>query len=661
MRTRTWPLFLLAAACSSAPNPRPSAEEPKVRPRIGTSDSPEVGPPERALLRRFESDAELEAWIASLRVEQQVQRGMGGGNAVTETASAEAPSQQAAPAEEGEADGGDDRSITNTQEAGVDEGGIVKVHGDHLVVLRRGRLFTIHIGDNSLAPVAKVDVFPPGRRGDAWYDEMLVSDDTIVVIGFSYQESATEIGLFDIDAAGGLRHRSTQYLRSNDYYSSRNYASRLIGDKLVFYMPYAMMNYRYVENEYRMEPSFPSVRRQGANDWDQIISAQQIYRPIQRIDWPFLHTVVTCDLSNPRFACSAQSIVGPYSRNFYVSNEAVYVWVSGGYSDSFVDDPANAAGTELPAGEPTSIVYRLPLVRGEVGALRVWGTPTDQFSFKESRDGYLNVLVRAEGGGEMMWNAEVSAGDLAMLRVRTSEMSSQVLAAPASSYKSLMRPARGYSLQNRFVGDYVLYGTGNSWDYYNPDYDSRVFVYRYGGGEEPHAVELGHGVDRIEVMGQDAVVVGSEGQNLVFSAIDLGVRPERAGRYVQENAMQGETRSHGFFFRSDADGEGVLGLPIRRAGNPGWAQLVEESASVLYLRVQHLDFDRLGELAGRSTSQNDACVVSCVDWYGNARPIFLDGRVFALLGYELVEGRIDGGNITETRRTNFLGARDGMR
>ena len=37
-------------------------------------------------------------------------------------------------------------SITTTQEAGVDEGGIVKTHGDHLVMLRRGRLFTVKIG-----------------------------------------------------------------------------------------------------------------------------------------------------------------------------------------------------------------------------------------------------------------------------------------------------------------------------------------------------------------------------------------------------------------------------------------------------------------------------------------------------------------------------------
>ncbi|HEY3037808.1 MAG TPA: beta-propeller domain-containing protein, partial [Pyrinomonadaceae bacterium] len=65
-------------------------------------------------------------------------------------------------------------SITNTQEAGVDEGGIVKLHGDHLVVLRRGRLFTVKIGDGSLQPISAVDAFAPDiDPRSTWYDEML--------------------------------------------------------------------------------------------------------------------------------------------------------------------------------------------------------------------------------------------------------------------------------------------------------------------------------------------------------------------------------------------------------------------------------------------------------------------------------------------------------
>ncbi len=132
----------------------------------------------------------------------------------------------------------DEESITNTQHAGVDEGGIVKLHGDHLVVLRRGRLFTVAIGDGALKPISAVDAFGPEIDPRyTWYDEMLVSEDMVAVIGYSYERGGTEVGLFRIDRAGNLEYRSTYHLRSNDYYSSRNYASRLIGSKLIFYTP----------------------------------------------------------------------------------------------------------------------------------------------------------------------------------------------------------------------------------------------------------------------------------------------------------------------------------------------------------------------------------------------------------------------------------------
>jgi hypothetical protein len=53
-------------------------------------------------------------------------------------------------------------------------------------------------------------------------------------------------------------------------------------------------------------------------------------------------------------------------------------------------------------------------------------------------------------------------------------------------------------------------------------------------------------------------------------------------------------------------------------------------------------FAELGDLASAPAGrqQDDACKASCVDWYGNARPIFLGQRVLALMGYELVEGRL---------------------
>jgi hypothetical protein len=38
---------------------------------------------------------------------------------------------------------------------------------------------------------------------------------------------------------------------------------------------------------------------------------------------------------------------------------------------------------------------------------------------------------------------------------------------------------------------------------------------------------------------------------------------------------------------------------------------------------------------------------------GNSRPIFTDGRIFALSGTEIIEGRVAGGRIEEIDRVNL--------
>src|SRR5690349_756964 len=283
-------------------------------------------------------------------------------------------------------------SITNTQHAGVDEGGIVKLHGDHLVMLRRGRLFTVAIGDGALRPVSAVDAFGPDAYADEnWYDEMLVSGDTVIVIGYSYVREATEVGLFDIDAQGKLSYRSTYDLRSNDYYSSRNYASRLIGSKLIFYSPLHFDN----SHDEDVFESFPAVRKwhTGAkpSEFRRIVSASRVYRPevdLNVEDGVTLHTVTICDLANRGFDCQATSVIGPAGNVFYVSPDSVYVWATPWSNDQ----------------KPSpSLLFRLPLDGSNPGALRVSGAPVDQFSFLQSEDRHLNVLVRSEGKGDGMW------------------------------------------------------------------------------------------------------------------------------------------------------------------------------------------------------------------------------------------------------------------
>jgi hypothetical protein len=186
---------------------------------------------------------------------------------------------------------------------------------------------------------------------------------------------------------------------------------------------------------------------------------------------------------------------------------------------------------------------------------------------------------------------------------------------------------------------------------------SALHAVRYATDAPAQAIALAHGVDRIEALGANAVVVGSDGRDLHFTSLSLAATATARDRYTRKDAAQGETRSHGFYYKPDNDGAGVVGLPIVGGEHAASRQLKQESAAVLFLRNQGLRLTELGALESRpGNGAGDGCRASCVDWYGNSRPLFLRGRVFALMGYEIVEGRVQGGRILEANRVNFAPA-----
>ncbi|MCW5659148.1 MAG: beta-propeller domain-containing protein [Burkholderiaceae bacterium] len=557
-------------------------------------------------------------------------------------------------------------SITNVQTAGVDEGGIVKRAGDFLIILRRGRLFTVRVGGDALAPVAAVDAYAPGSNpGGAWYDELLVSNRDVVVIGYSYARGGTEIGLFELGNDGSLAYRATHHLRSFDYYSSRNYASRLIGRKLVFYTPTLLSPWHAQPWEL-----FPALRRwhgqSDAQGFKRILPATRVYRTDDEFEPGealALHTITSCELGGDELKVESTAVLGPAGRVFYVSQGSVYVWASSW---------RRRWQSPTPRPQPTeprslSAVFRIPLDGTAPSAIKTAGVPIDQMSFLED-GGHLNVLLRESGRGEGMWGSEHTGGSMALLRVPLSAFGDGRGSAQPEHYRRLPAPP-GHAVQNRFVGDWLLYGGAHHGRGF--DAGPSAYALRFASGGDAMALAPGHAVERIEALGRDALLVGSRDGDLVFSAVRLGRRwaapepteassggsdqgerggrstrrdPQLAGRHVQRGVAQGETRTHGFFYRPHDDDGGLLGLPVLGPGVRGRHGVYaggSGAASVLFLRNRGLQFTGLGQLrAGDGGARDDACKASCVDWYGNARPIFLGERVLALMGYEIVEGRV---------------------
>lgn len=611
-----------------------------------------------ATLAAYRDEAELatamERWRAAAQLRQQhrVRSEIGTAQSMAAPAPAAAPMASLKAGADSAAEATD--SITNVQTAGVDEGGIVKRAGEHLVILRRGRLFTVRVGGDQLQPVSQLDAYAPGSdpRG-AWYDELLISGSTVVVVGYSYARGGTEIGLFDLADNGSLAYRATYHLRSFDYYSARNYASRLIGQKLVFYSPTVLQPWGPPWAQ-----MMPALRRWSGqavpSDFDRILPAKRVFRTDDEFDpgQPLaLHTVTSCDLGAAPLRCDASAVLGPVGRVFYVSAGSVYVWTNQGARRGMTAE-------REPSTTPQSAVFRLPLDGSAPSSLKTAGVPTDQMSFLEDTQGHLNVLLREQGNGEGMFGAFNSRGRTALLRVPLSAFGDGRSAAKIGHYRRLPGPDSA-GLQNRFVGDWLLWGAGDS-----------AFALRYAQPGDAVALQPQHAVERIEAMGEHALLVGNTGADLHFSAVrlpaarwrhDARTEPRIEGHHVLPGARQGETRSHGFFYRATGTDEGLLGLPVvssasqRRTAYPARAAA---SAAVVVLRQRGLSFTALGDLAAQAGPRlDDGCKASCTDWYGNARPIFLGDRVVALMGYELVEGSVQGQGrseqIVERRRVNF--------
>jgi hypothetical protein len=209
----------------------------------------------------------------------------------------------------------------------------------------------------------------------------------------------------------------------------------------------------------------------------------------------------------------------------------------------------------------------------------------------------------------------------------------------------------------------MVYGGRRDWDSWPPfeeerHEDARVVHVPIAAPERPTLLTVPHNVIRIESIGRAAVLTGyKDDRGLSMSLLDARAAPRIASTVMLADRFESEGRSHAYNAAVEADGSGIMGVPtvkrIKDATRWAWRS---KPSDVSYLHLESVgNLKPLGELSPRNRSEHPAykCEVSCVDWYGNTRPIFIDGRIFALAATEVVEGRLLNGAITELNRMNL--------
>ncbi len=576
-------------------------------------------------------------------------------------------------------------NITNVQNAGVDEGDVVKQIGDFLVVLQDGRLFSVDTRGGRLALADRIDVYRDAND-DGWYDEMLVQGNRLIITSYSYDNDATEISVFELNERSGRMARVGSFLiSSDDYYSGDNYASRIIGDTLVIYTPY------YID-DLKDDAGRPRIRRWMSEDereryFDRrgedpedggrpMLDARGIYRPLLRTINPVVHSVTLCPLASYRGRrdvpdCRTTGFVGPEARETMVTSDAIYLWTSAGWEDRRSADaiydrvcPARAVAHD---DMPRAVIYRIPVDGSAPGVVGVRGYTFNQFSM-DATDRRFHAIL---DWGLTDCNSGATPHEPVFVDIGLREFSNRPIEIGAARHVVLPSPGTG-RVENRFADHWLVYG--GRVDGYSavPDpeehdgdkpFDAHptrpVFVVPVDNPGNVTRIDMPHNVIRIDRVGTDRMIVNGYGDKdgLSISLLQLGVAPYRLDTVRLIGRYESEGRSHAFNSLIGADRSGLMGVPtIARQADADRYVWWSEGSDVSFLTVG-VD-GRIGD-AGPLLRGDDepadgyACEVSCVDWYGNSRPIFTGGRIFALLETEIAEGQMVDGRIREIGRIDL--------
>ena len=554
-------------------------------------------------------------------------------------------------------------AITNVQTAGVDEGDIVKMIGRFLIVLQDGRLFSVDTGDSAseLALVDRANVYR-SDGADTWYDEILVHENRIVVTGYNYGENATEYSVFSLSPRGRFTREAVYFLSSDDYYDVENYATRLVEGNLVIYTPlqaaYAGRGVRWpLVRRWLREDEHEAVTTSGRRLFD----ARDIYRPIQSTLSPTIHTISVCPLGSARAGdeldCRSTAIAGPGAREFYVSNDHIYLWLSHGHEyNSFTSHCGERTpGSFAYAGE--AALFQISLADGRPRAMFVRGAPYDQLGMEATGEAFRALAV---------WIDNRCADHVEDLPLRffstpLAAFSTTPRRAPEADFTPLPSPG-GRGLENRFTATHLVYGARERWSSYPPrgaqELSGRVVAVPSSNPAAATVLDTPHNIIRVESIGVKAILTGYRREGaLSVSVLDLRQTPRLANTLELEGRYESEGRSHAFNASVDADGAGLMGLPtVQLRGGSGRWWWNSEASDVSFMSLDAEGrIAALGELTSNPEAEHPSysCEVSCVDWYGNSRPIFAHGRIFALSGAELIEGKVKNGRMAERGRVNL--------
>ncbi|HEU4456885.1 MAG TPA: hypothetical protein VFR81_27705 [Longimicrobium sp.] len=501
---------------------------------------------------------------------------------------------------------------------------VVRAVGDHLVMLRKGRLFTVRIAGGAL------EVVPPSAaRGDTRFQELVVLESgDVIAFAHDGRAAETEAAVFRVGEDGRAARRGGWRIRATaDLW--RGNRITLPGDgRIVFF------DQREIAlSDSGFTATMPAVRDAADAPWRITAPPTRIHRPVFPLTYgadPTLHTVTVCDPAAGGASCRSTALYAPNGRISHVSRSAAYLRTE--HYDAAPDDEDDP---------DRKVLYRIPFDGSPATALVVTGAPRDEDSFLESADGHLNALVLHDGWTEESRNESPVP---ALFRLPLGEMGDGTRSAARDRYRHL--PDFSGLHYNRFVGDWAVYGNRPFGEYLVSSglftearaSELGVGAVRWAGVGAPAWMPLGRGVESIVPLDSTAaLVVATDGRATELALVRLDGAPRIAGRAPRPGLGTLEGRMYGeVAHRREGGDAGVIGLTVGSYPQP--FHFRAESAA--FFRYDAGGLRQIGEIGIAGEPAGSFEVV----------PVLAGGRIFAVVGEALVEMVEEGGRLREARR-----------
>jgi len=526
-------------------------------------------------------------------------------------------------------------SITNNQEAGVDEGGILKVSGNYLVVLRDGHLFvlsTLGPAGEELRVVDRLSFAELSGDGKEpiWFDELLATKSHLFVLGYDYESRRSDLRTFQLAADGRIVIGRRFAIQSQDYFSGDGYGARISGDRLLLQFSMSL-------SESGEQPRWPrwAAIEQGNPVWTPLVDLEQLYFPNFVIDEPTIHSFLSCDLGvlfAAGFDCETVAVVGNDTMQHYQTQNARYVAL-GHMDPAFLGDPDYADSgrpldRNLEPPPPQTTLLRLPTRSSAVVGAKIIGSVRSGFDFHQSGDQlYVASDIRRS-------DSEVLLTEVA----NAAFSSSAPLVQPIARLNSV-----GYARRFGHNALWVAGKLGNS---------QPVIQVQPIDGSAAVVLTASMPTELLQPVGVQMIALGGDNQDPPGSGLDLYSSPPLArniGQHRVPNSRLAESRSHGVNFAALPDQSTLFSWPVNVVGNDDWS---DQPVDVQFIRIQG---QQLIPLSAVSMGDGPPVVADeDNDWYGNTRVAYLGERIVILSGDLVKEVRYVDGQIREVRRADLV-------